>query len=107
MSNVERLITDKAWWARAKCRETEYSSLFSKMFDSDARANMTNRAKRICMECPVNVECYKSALANDEKWGVWGGVNFARRNTIIIQRTKFDMDLRYRKRRKARKGTKA
>jgi len=90
-------VTDKSWLLRAKCREPELSPLFSKVFDTDAKANTANIARRVCLDCPVNVECYKLAVANKEKWGVWGGVNFGRHTSIITQRTNFDMEVRRRK----------
>lgn len=30
-------------------------------------------AKRICRDCPVRSECLAYALANGEKFGIWGG----------------------------------
>lgn len=86
-------MTNDSWLKRAKCREPELSPLFNKMFE-DATAGTARKAKRICMDCPVNVECYNLAVANNEKWGVWGGVNFGSRDdSVIKQRTRFDMAL--------------
>ncbi|MGP9537012.1 WhiB family transcriptional regulator [Brachybacterium sp. AOP43-C2-M15] len=31
-------------------------------------------AVRLCLECPVMVECAAYADAAGERWGVWGGV---------------------------------
>ncbi len=31
-------------------------------------------AKRICYRCPVATECAAQALADDERYGVWGGL---------------------------------
>lgn len=31
-------------------------------------------AKRTCLDCPVRRECLIWALANDERWGIWGGI---------------------------------
>ena len=33
------------------------------------------KARRICMTCPVQAQCLNAALANDERYGIWGGVN--------------------------------
>lgn len=33
------------------------------------------RAKRICMNCPVRVECLDYSIRNDERFGVWGGLD--------------------------------
>ena len=31
------------------------------------------RAKQLCFECPVRLECLSMALERKETWGVWGG----------------------------------
>jgi hypothetical protein len=33
-------------------------------------------AKRICSGCFMSEECFLKAIENDERVGVWGGVNF-------------------------------
>lgn len=30
----------------------------------------------LCTDCPLIKLCYDFAVANDEKYGVWGGINF-------------------------------
>lgn len=45
-------------------------------------------ARRICAGCPVREECLRSALANHEEFGIWGGAGgntrriFARLATV-------------------------
>jgi WhiB family transcriptional regulator, redox-sensing transcriptional regulator len=39
-------------------------------------------AKRVCRSCPVAAECLKFALANDERWGVWGGLSERERRRL-------------------------
>jgi len=34
-------------------------------------------AKEVCANCPVMAECFDWAADNNERHGVWGGVNFA------------------------------
>jgi WhiB family transcriptional regulator, redox-sensing transcriptional regulator len=36
------------------------------------------RAKALCVGCPVLAECLAGALARREPWGVWGGEIFER-----------------------------
>lgn len=60
-------VTD--WMANALCRiekipvETFYSE--------------TSNAREYCDRCPVAYECRKHAFDTEEKYGIWGGVNFA------------------------------
>jgi len=35
-----------------------------------------DEAEELCYKCPLLKICYDYAVANDEKWGIWGGVNF-------------------------------
>lgn len=44
---------------------TEYPDLIS-----------PNEAEELCYKCPLLKLCYEFADANDEKWGIWGGINF-------------------------------
>jgi|SRR5690606_4865240 len=34
-----------------------------------------DKAKRICLDCPVRRECLSYALNNDTRFGVWGGAD--------------------------------
>lgn len=38
-----------------------------------------NKAKQVCEGCPCQLECYQTAVANQERHGVWGGVDFNNR----------------------------
>jgi WhiB family redox-sensing transcriptional regulator len=31
------------------------------------------RAKALCEDCPLRLECLTAALEREEPWGVWGG----------------------------------
>jgi len=39
-----------------------------------ARRQRENRAKVLCEQCPVIVQCRQFALATNEPFGVWGGM---------------------------------
>lgn len=34
---------------------------------------LLERAKELCLGCPIRVACLEGALARREPWGVWGG----------------------------------
>jgi Transcription factor WhiB len=36
-------------------------------------------AAACCIGCPVISECREAAIANDERWGVWGAKDLSRR----------------------------
>lgn len=44
------------------------------------------RAKLLCVDCPVRAECLAGALARQEPWGVWGGEIFERGAVIARKR---------------------
>ena len=44
------------------------------------------RAKALCVGCPVLAECLAGALARREPWGVWGGEIFERGVVIARKR---------------------
>ena len=43
-------------------------------------------ARRICADCPVKSECLEYALANGEKFGIWGGLSERERRRILKRR---------------------
>jgi hypothetical protein len=44
--------------------------------------------KRICRKCPVQSECLDYALANNEQYGIWGGMSLKERRQA--RRTRAD-----------------
>jgi hypothetical protein len=39
------------------------------------------RARRVCANCPVRVDCLEYAIAADE-WGIWGGLDREQRRAL-------------------------
>ena len=33
-------------------------------------------AEQMCHQCPLLKQCYEFAVASNQEWGVWGGINF-------------------------------
>ena len=64
------------WRASALCAEVDPDAFFPEKGES------TRAAKTICRKCLVKVECLRSALANDERFGVWGGLSDRERRRL-------------------------
>ena len=43
------------------------------------------RAKALCEDCPLRLECLNAALEREEPWGVWGG-EIIDRGTIVARK---------------------
>lgn len=50
--------------------------------DRHERAEREERAKQVCARCPVVEPCRTSALARDERFGVWGGLGERERRRL-------------------------
>ena len=61
------------------------SSANPDLWFADSPADL-ERAKVMCLDCPVRVECLAGALARQEPWGVWGGEIFERGVVIARKR---------------------
>lgn len=64
------------WREWALCAEVDPDAFFPEKGES------TRSAKAICRRCLVRVECLRSALANDERFGVWGGLSDRERRRL-------------------------
>ena len=62
-----------AWQADALCAQTDPEAFFPE------RGAPSKDAKRICNSCDVQAECLAYALANDERYGIWGGKSAMKR----------------------------
>ena len=49
-----------------------------------------NRAKAVCLACPVRTECLADALDNRIEFGVWGGMTERERRQLLRQRSDVD-----------------
>ena len=69
--------------AAAACRDLDPA--LAGIFFSDELQDIA-AAKRICMTCPVMVECLEGAVERHEPWGVWGGQLFANGRILATKR---------------------
>lgn len=64
------------WQERALCAQTDPEEFFPE------KGGSTREAKKVCLGCDVRNDCLESALANDERFGVWGGLTERERRKI-------------------------
>ncbi len=67
------------WASRAACRASDPDALF-------VQGAAQNRAKAVCMGCPVRTECLADALDNRVEFGVWGGMTERERRALLRRR---------------------
>jgi WhiB family redox-sensing transcriptional regulator len=64
------------WTTRAACRDDAPDSLF-------VQGAAQNRAKSVCLGCPVRTECLADSLDNRVEFGVWGGMTERERRALL------------------------
>src|SRR3954468_3736885 len=67
------------WTTRAACRNDAPDSLF-------VQGAAQNRAKSVCLGCPVRTECLADSLDNRVEFGVWGGMTERERRALLRRR---------------------
>lgn len=71
--------TSQSWTAQSACRNADPDELF-------VSGAAQNRAKAVCMGCPVRTECLSDALDNRVEFGVWGGMTERERRALLRRR---------------------
>jgi WhiB family redox-sensing transcriptional regulator len=71
---------DTGWQTEANCLGVSPDLFFP------ARGDSTAEAKAVCQGCDVRLLCLEYALANSEKFGIWGGMSERERRRIRRQR---------------------
>jgi WhiB family redox-sensing transcriptional regulator len=66
----------ESWQERALCAQTDPEAFFPE------KGGSTREAKKICTQGPVRAECLEYALANDERFGIWGGLSERERRRL-------------------------
>ena len=67
---------EASWQERALCAQTDPEAFFPE------KGGSTREAKRVCTSCEVRAECLEYALANDERFGIWGGLSERERRKL-------------------------
>ena len=65
-----------SWQERALCAQTDPEAFFPE------KGGSTREAKRVCLSCDVRGECLEYALAQDERFGIWGGLSERERRRL-------------------------
>src|SRR5437899_1719194 len=66
----------QTWQRKANCMGVDPDLFFPE------RGASTREAKEVCRGCVVREDCLEYALANGEKFGIWGGMSERERRRI-------------------------
>jgi len=72
---------ERDWQSRANCMGVDPYLFFPE------RGASTREAKEVCRGCVVRENCLEFALANGEKFGIWGGLSERERRRVRRIRT--------------------
>jgi WhiB family redox-sensing transcriptional regulator len=67
---------DRSWQTRANCMGVDPDLFFPE------RGSSTREAKEVCRGCVVREDCLDYAIANGEKFGIWGGMSERERRKV-------------------------
>ena len=76
----ESLSQERGWQDQSNCLCVDPDLFFPE------RGASTREAKEVCKGCVVRGECLEYALANGEKFGIWGGLSERERRRLRRQR---------------------
>ncbi len=68
------------WQRQANCMGVDPDLFFPE------RGASTREAKEVCRGCVVQEECLEYAIANSEKFGIWGGMSERERRQVRRRR---------------------
>jgi WhiB family redox-sensing transcriptional regulator len=69
----------EGWRDLALCAETDPEAFFPE------RGGSTREAKAMCRTCDVRLDCLGYALAQDERFGIWGGLSERERRRLHLR----------------------
>jgi WhiB family redox-sensing transcriptional regulator len=77
---LDLLLETQSWQRKANCMGVDPDLFFPE------RGASTKEAKEVCRGCVVREDCLEYALANGEKFGIWGGMSERERRRIRRRR---------------------
>lgn len=82
-SLIDAMANDQSGWQNyANCLGADADLFFPE------RGSSTRKAKAICGECQVQIECLDFALDNGERFGIWGGLSERERRRVRHERSR-------------------
>jgi len=72
------------WFMQGLCRDRDPDELFVEGLKEQ------KKARTLCFECPVRVECLADALDNQINWGIWGGMTEWERRALLRRHSQID-----------------
>ena len=76
LGNRHHLTGDVEWALRGACRDVDPESLF-------VSGAAQHKAKSVCSECVVRIDCLADALDSQTEFGVWGGLTERERRELL------------------------
>ena len=83
-SSLTLANADYTWRVDAICRDTD-PELFFPVGTTGHALLQIDRAKQVCGECPVNIDCLDYALETNQDSGIWGGTSEEERRVLRRQ----------------------
>jgi WhiB family redox-sensing transcriptional regulator len=80
-SSLTLANADYTWRREAVCRDTD-PNLFFPVGTTGFALMQIDRARQVCDECPVRVECLDYALETNQDSGIWGGTTEDERRVL-------------------------
>jgi len=75
---------DYSWRISAICRDTDPELFFPVGTTGQALLQIA-KAKGVCCQCPVKVECLDFAMETNQDTGIWGGLSEDERRNLRRQ----------------------
>lgn len=76
------MASNEQWQDLAACREIAVELFFP------PAEQESDVAKAVCAECTVRQPCLEFALAEGERFGIWGGLSSQERRSLAAKRRK-------------------
>lgn len=89
-SSLALAHAEYGWRQHAICRDTD-PDLFFPIGTTGQALVQIDRAREVCNQCPVKVDCLEFALETNQDSGIWGGASeeerrMIRRKTVARQK---------------------